>query len=343
MNNENNKKGRGIFYGVIGVATLVVAIIGATFAYFTASQSSNNGDITGNATSVSFGLSVTRDETTDQTNGGLIPMSNSMVQSAVYVGGIPSVGGGQSKVACVDDLGNSVCQIYKVTVTNTSSAALFLDGYVSLTGGLAAANASTDVSGAPTTMRYARVYKDTTNYGPTGYTTGTVAEHATISEGTVIGASNSIPIAAIGTGTVNNGHNLSNIYVDGSTSGIADADIYCAGGLGEDTCATINGSNVGALKGNYIRTSANVSSAVANGTSHTYTRTEFADALVFDLLVPVNASRDVYFVVWLHENGLSQNPATQGGETNFFGGIVTFMSGQGGEVSATFSGIAKTG
>ena len=33
---ENNN-GRGIFYGVIGVATLVVAIIGATFAFFAAS------------------------------------------------------------------------------------------------------------------------------------------------------------------------------------------------------------------------------------------------------------------------------------------------------------------
>ena len=35
---ENN--GRGIFYGVIGVATLVVAIIGATFAYFSAQAGS---------------------------------------------------------------------------------------------------------------------------------------------------------------------------------------------------------------------------------------------------------------------------------------------------------------
>ncbi len=33
---ENN--GKGIFYGVIGVATLIVAIIGATFAYFSASK-----------------------------------------------------------------------------------------------------------------------------------------------------------------------------------------------------------------------------------------------------------------------------------------------------------------
>ena len=33
---ENN--GKGLFYGVIGVATLIVAIIGATFAYFNASK-----------------------------------------------------------------------------------------------------------------------------------------------------------------------------------------------------------------------------------------------------------------------------------------------------------------
>ena len=36
---ENNRKGPGIFYAVVGVATLVVAIIGATFAYFSASKS----------------------------------------------------------------------------------------------------------------------------------------------------------------------------------------------------------------------------------------------------------------------------------------------------------------
>ena len=40
--NEQKNNGRGIFYGVIGVATLVVAIIGATFAYFTASASNEN-------------------------------------------------------------------------------------------------------------------------------------------------------------------------------------------------------------------------------------------------------------------------------------------------------------
>ncbi len=42
---ENN--GKGLFYGVIGVATLIVAIIGATFAYFNASKTAS--DIQGEA------------------------------------------------------------------------------------------------------------------------------------------------------------------------------------------------------------------------------------------------------------------------------------------------------
>ena len=37
-----NKNGNGIFLGVVSVATLVVAIIGATFAYFSASITGDN-------------------------------------------------------------------------------------------------------------------------------------------------------------------------------------------------------------------------------------------------------------------------------------------------------------
>ena len=44
---ENNRKGPGVFYAVVGVATLVVAIIGATFAYFSASTGVNNSEIRG--------------------------------------------------------------------------------------------------------------------------------------------------------------------------------------------------------------------------------------------------------------------------------------------------------
>lgn len=42
-----NKNGQGIFLGVVGVATLIVAIIGATFAFFSAQATTEAGDITG--------------------------------------------------------------------------------------------------------------------------------------------------------------------------------------------------------------------------------------------------------------------------------------------------------
>ena len=71
--NEQRNNGRGIFYGVIGVATLVVAIVGATFAYFTATAS-NNATISGNMATITFSLEVTKVTTADEvkpTNGQL--------------------------------------------------------------------------------------------------------------------------------------------------------------------------------------------------------------------------------------------------------------------------------
>ena len=106
--NEQRNNGRGIFYGVIGVATLVVAIIGATFAYFTATATNNV--ITGNMATVSLNLSVTKVETKDEETG-MIPMSNGMVHQAVNKAG---------NDLCVDDNGNAVCQVYKITINNNS-------------------------------------------------------------------------------------------------------------------------------------------------------------------------------------------------------------------------------
>ena len=142
--NEQKNNGRGIFYGVIGVATLVVAIIGATFAYFTATAANNV--MTGNMASIKLNLSVDKVTHVDEDNGGMIPMSNSMVEVAINTGlntGLEGDKRGDSPI-CVDDNGNAVCQIYKIVLTNNSSAGQFVDGYIALRGG----------SGKPTDMPY---------------------------------------------------------------------------------------------------------------------------------------------------------------------------------------------
>ncbi|MBR0472690.1 MAG: hypothetical protein IJI98_08370, partial [Methanosphaera sp.] len=51
---------------------------------------------------------------------------------------------------------------------------LFLDGYVTLNGGLATATASSDVTSNPTVMRWAQVFKTTSpESGHLAYSTGT--------------------------------------------------------------------------------------------------------------------------------------------------------------------------
>ena len=121
---ENNN-GKGIFYGVIGVATLVVAIIGATFAYFTATATNDNA-IAGNAATTGLSLEVTKVST--DAAGGLIPMKDADVSK-----GLAGDTATASKM-CVDANGNTVCQVYKIVVTNQGNSVAVVNGTLSLTG-----------------------------------------------------------------------------------------------------------------------------------------------------------------------------------------------------------------
>ena len=108
---ENN--GRGIFYGVIGVATLIVAIIGATFAYFSASAT-NDQDVTGTtASGASLAIAISKVSATG-TEKNMVPMLSTDLQKGVT--GVTEKGG-----SCKDANGNTVCEVFKVTVTNGSA------------------------------------------------------------------------------------------------------------------------------------------------------------------------------------------------------------------------------
>ena len=108
---EENRKGPGVFYAVVGVATLVVAIIGATFAYFSASTT-NNTDVTGStASGASLSMAITRVSDAG-TAANMIPMLTADLQKGVT---------GTSSKSCVDANSNTVCQVYKITVTNGSA------------------------------------------------------------------------------------------------------------------------------------------------------------------------------------------------------------------------------
>lgn len=111
MNNNNN--GKGIFYGVIGVATLVVAIIGATFAYFAASANSANNAVSAASSTVSaLGFS----EVKDGIKSNLIPVD----AVGKYKAKFPAVVG-LTKDSCKDDNKNNICSTYQFTVTNPNA------------------------------------------------------------------------------------------------------------------------------------------------------------------------------------------------------------------------------
>lgn len=122
---EENKKGANTLYAVIGIATLVVAIIGATFAYFSATA--ENAEIQG-TTAEAGGLTIEAKQITDNTNNNIIPLNlitNQTLKPESTDQFVDSED--QFKKAmtnkCKDSLGNNICTVYRVVVANQSKTA----------------------------------------------------------------------------------------------------------------------------------------------------------------------------------------------------------------------------
>ena len=129
---ENNN-GKGIFYGVIGVATLVVAIIGATFAYFSATAS-NTTEVQGNAATMGLSLKVTKVSESGTTEN-MIPIADG-ADSATVAQDTENI---LTKALaatnqCVDSNNNTVCQVYQIEVKNDGTSVARLDGSLEITG-----------------------------------------------------------------------------------------------------------------------------------------------------------------------------------------------------------------
>jgi len=126
---EENKKGYNVLYLVVGIATLVVAIIGATFAYFSATAT-DDSTVTGDIAEAG-GLVVTVKSITygnDNTASGnkIIPL-NLITNQTLKEGSDSEYVDATSQFSqaitnkCVDDLGNNICEVYKITVANQSA------------------------------------------------------------------------------------------------------------------------------------------------------------------------------------------------------------------------------
>lgn len=132
-NNINNimseNKGRGLFYGVIAIATFIVMAVGATFAYFTATTESMNSAVTTGSTTlqleyISYGSAWMRND--------LIPADTLVVEYSVENQSDVTTSSGTDEegqyiangnnTICKDDYGNSICSLYVFQVKNSAAS-----------------------------------------------------------------------------------------------------------------------------------------------------------------------------------------------------------------------------
>lgn len=355
MEERKRNNSRNIFYAIVGIATLIVSVIGATFAYFTATDANNV--ISGSMAEIKFDIDVKKVTNADNTIG-MIPMSNNMMEMAVS--------NASGKGVCVDNNGNAVCQIYKITVVNDSTASMFLDGYITLTGGSGTPTdvetvddtETTDVNerewlysaaGTETTMRWAQVFCQTeasnlvsncsTAGSSTARTTDTVTFKALGGNDSTLG----------GTSVKNDGDNKTQIKLSSATGVITDvANNY-----------NINGNPYLVIDKNYIR----ISDKLSTDTGYDR-KNDITSALVYSQYMEPNdnvannndgtskgtgasgteAYKDAqvyYFVVWLSETGFNQTANTDAALISYYRGTVKFISSQGSEVTATFANHAR--
>ena len=120
----NERKGQGTFYMIIAMLTLIVAIVGATFAYFSL-QASDENTVKGNAAKVGLSLEVRK--VSVDASGDLVPLDELLLDKAI-AGDTAT-----ENQMCVDKNGNTVCQVYELKVTNEGTAATAVNGTLTLT------------------------------------------------------------------------------------------------------------------------------------------------------------------------------------------------------------------
>lgn len=124
---EQNRK-RDIFYGVVAVATLIVALVGATLAYFSITVNSDEGAVNAGSKVVEISYEDSKDVIAQADE--LIPADFETVVKKAYLNAQGSLSGEGAMASnlCVDKPGKDaegneipgrqVCSIYRFTIGN---------------------------------------------------------------------------------------------------------------------------------------------------------------------------------------------------------------------------------
>ena len=118
-----DKKSREIFYGLVLIATLIVAIIGTTMAYFSYRTSSEDEIIKAHAATVNV-IYNDGEQVTAQADK-LIPASLDVVKK-VYEANIASKGiDAPTNNACIDSNGRQVCSVYRFSIKSNLESEVY--------------------------------------------------------------------------------------------------------------------------------------------------------------------------------------------------------------------------
>ena len=121
VSKENERKGRGLFYVIVALATFIIMAVGATYAYFTATTTSGEGSVrTGSTTLqlkyISYGAAWM--------NADLIPATTNVAEYSFEYQNDTTLSNQEtlSNILCKDDFGNSICSVYVFQVYNNANS-----------------------------------------------------------------------------------------------------------------------------------------------------------------------------------------------------------------------------
>ena len=129
MEEKQTKMKKSTKYLLIGTLVLFLSILGASVAYYLARvQGTLNGRAAGT------GLSLTIDMVSS-TDGDLIPLDNDVeTLNKAILGYGNNTNNFDSAKSCIDINNYSVCQVYKVTLTNNGTVPVIVNSNVTLSG-----------------------------------------------------------------------------------------------------------------------------------------------------------------------------------------------------------------
>ena len=130
---KNNTNKNGLIYAIVGVAVLIVAVAGSAYAYYSATAT-DTSTVKGTAGGGAAPTLTVKKES--NASGNLVPIDKTVETLTKGAKGWNKTSNAVNTAwnaaqSCTDKNGNTVCQVYSVTVKNNSNTSVIYD--ISLT------------------------------------------------------------------------------------------------------------------------------------------------------------------------------------------------------------------